>query len=94
MDHVARNCPFVAPWDVARKVAHTVEGASMRGQHKSLADGLGAGMGWIMRGPIAQAQWVVNQRRAFGKNQGEAQGNVGRYGGRGGRGRNSRRGHY
>jgi len=70
MDHVARNCPFVAPWDVARKVAHTVEGASMRGQHKSLADGLGAGMGWIMRGPIAQAQWVVDQRRAYGEKSG------------------------
>ena len=94
VDHAGRNCPYAAPWDVAREVAHTVEGASMRGQHKSLANGTGAGMGWIMRGPIAQAQWVVDQRRAYGQSQGEARGSGGRFGGRGGRGRNSGRGRY
>ena len=57
----------------------------MKAQHKTLADGTGAGVAWLMANPISQAQWVIEQRREFGRLQ---RGNGGgRGGGRGGAGR-------
>ena len=64
-----------------------VEGTLMKAHHKPLADGTGAGMAWLMANPILQAQWVMEQRREFGRLQ---QGNRGSHGGDhggGGRGR-------
>ena len=40
-----------------------MEGTSMVAQHKTLADGTGAGVAWRMANPISQAQWVMKQRR-------------------------------
>ena len=51
-------------------------------QQKTLANGTGAGAAWLMANPISQAQWVMEQRREFGRLQ---RSNVGgRGGGRGG----------
>ena len=33
------ECPHRPPWNVRRNEAHLVEGASMKAQHKTLADG-------------------------------------------------------
>lgn len=85
VDHDGWECPHHPPWNVRRNEAHLVEGASMKAQHKTLADGTGAGVAWLMANPISQAQWVIEQRREFGRLQ---RGNGGgRGGGRGGPGR-------
>ena len=62
VDHKGYECPYHAPWDARRNKSHLVPGASMKGEHKRLADGTGAGIGWFMTEPISQAQWVVAQR--------------------------------
>ena len=31
----------------------------MKGQHKTLANEMGAGVGWLLAGPITQSQWVM-----------------------------------
>ena len=41
----------------------------MKGKHKTLADGTGVGVGWLMVGPISQVQWVVAQRQEFDRLQ-------------------------
>ena len=46
----------------------------MKGQHKTLSDEIGAGIGWLMAGPIAQAQWVVAQQQDFCLQQGFGRG--------------------
>jgi hypothetical protein len=39
-------------------MAHTVPRASMKAQHKTLPDGTGAGMGWILSESIGKASYV------------------------------------
>ena len=43
---------------VTRAMAHTVPRASMKAQHKTLPDGTGAGMGWILSESIGKAAYV------------------------------------
>ena len=83
IDYDGGECPHHPPWDVRRNEAHLVEGASMVAQHKTLDNGTEAGVTYLMANPISQAQWVMDQRREFGRHQ---RGN-GRGGGHGGGGR-------
>ena len=51
VDHSGENCPNPKANhipNVPRKLAHTVPGASMSGQHKALPDGTGQGKGWLL----------------------------------------------
>jgi hypothetical protein len=43
---------------VTRAMAHTVPRASMKAQHKTLPDGTGAGMGWILSESIGKASYI------------------------------------
>ena len=73
-----------------KKETHLVEGTSMKAQRKTLADGAGVGVSWLMANPILQAQWVMEKRRELGRLQ---RGNGGgRGGGCGGYGRGQRNG--
>ena len=85
VDHDDWECPYHPQWDVRRDEAQVTEGSSMVAQHKTLVDGTGAGVAWLMANPISQAQWVMEQRIEFGRLQ---RGNGGgRGGGCGGGGR-------
>ena len=66
VDHDGWECPYHPPWDVKRNEAHLVEGASMKAQLKTLANGTSAIIAWLMTNPISQDQWVMEQRREFG----------------------------
>ena len=46
--------------NVPQYEAHTVAGASMKAQHKTLTDGTGAGNGWILTGQRRKANWFVD----------------------------------
>ena len=82
VDHDGWEYRYHPPWDVMMDKANVTEGASMVAQHKTLADGTGAGMAWLMVNPTSQAQWVIEQKREFGRLQ---RGNgSGHRGGRGG----------
>ncbi len=65
--------------------AHLVLGASMKGQHKVLPDGTGAGKGWIQAQGMNKAFYTMAKQgqqpwaNAYGQQQ-----QCGRYGGRGG----------
>ena len=51
VDHPGHMCPakkFGHRDDVTRDNAHEYMGACMKGQHKTLPDGTGAGRGWIL----------------------------------------------
>ena len=43
--------------------AHTVWRACMKGQHKTLLDGNGAGMGWILLNTIQKATYVIDKNQ-------------------------------
>jgi hypothetical protein len=47
---------------VKRADAHTIWGASMKAQHKTLPDGTGAGMGWILAQNLRKANFVIDKR--------------------------------
>jgi hypothetical protein len=47
---------------VRREDAHTIWGASMKAQHKTLPDGTGAGMGWILAQNLRKANFVMDRR--------------------------------
>ena len=47
------------------KEAHTVTGASMKGQHKTLPDGTGAGNRWILAQQFRKANWVMDQNEQW-----------------------------
>jgi hypothetical protein len=47
---------------VKREDAHTIWGASMKAQHKTLPDGTGAGMGWILAQNLRKANFVMDKR--------------------------------
>ena len=85
VDHDGWECPYHPTWDVKRHEAHLVEGASVKAQHKTLANGTDAGVAWLLANSISQAQWVMEQRREFGRLQRGNRG--GRGGGHGGGGR-------
>ena len=53
VDYDGWECPYHPPWNVRRNEAHLVEGALIKAQHKTLADGTGAGMAWLMVNPIS-----------------------------------------
>lgn len=68
VDHEGNQCPYGVqghhmPY-VKRNEAHMYadRGASMRGQHKTLPDGTGAGQGWILAQSVTKAQWTMNQQ--------------------------------
>ena len=90
VDHPGHLCPakkFGHRDDVTRDNAHEYMGASMKGQHKTLPDGTGAGKGWILEQNLGKARWVNDQQQQWLANQ---QGGRGR--GRGGYGRGYGRG--
>jgi hypothetical protein len=66
VDHQGFQCP--APRSdhiptVKREDAHTIWGASMKAQHKTLPDGTGAGMGWILAQNLRKANFVMDKRQ-------------------------------
>ena len=67
VDHAGYEGLYYPPWDVRRNKGHIMPGTSMVVQHKILTDGTGAGIRWLLTGLISQAQWVVAQRKEFGR---------------------------
>ena len=57
--------------DEAHLYAH--QGASMVAQHKSLANGEGCGMGWIMANSVSKAQFVMDRQLQFRQQNGNQQ---------------------
>ena len=51
--------------NVPRDEAHTVAGASMKAQHKTLPDGTGAGHGWILAVQLRKADCVMDQNKQW-----------------------------
>ena len=51
------------PPNVTRNQAHTVWRACMKGQHKTLPDGTGAGMGWILANNLQKANYVIDKNQ-------------------------------
>ena len=72
-DHPGNACPVAypdyhmpnIPHDEAHMYAN--QGASMVVQHKSLPDGTGAGMVWILVDSIIKAQFVMQCQQDFAK---------------------------
>jgi hypothetical protein len=52
---------------IKRNEAHlyATQGASMVAQHKSLSNGEGCGMGWIMANSVSKAQFVMERQQQF-----------------------------
>ena len=48
--------------------AHKVWRACMKGQHKTLPDGTGAGMGWILANNIQKATYVIDKNSKHTRN--------------------------
>ena len=73
MDHTLNTFPVAntsyhipnIPWEEAHMYAN--QGASMVAQHKSLSDGTGSGMGWILANSIRKAQFVMQQQQEFAR---------------------------
>eukprot|EP00804_Cyclotella_cryptica_P030999 CCRYP_013582-RA/>CCRYP_013582-RA protein AED:0.56 eAED:0.40 QI:0/-1/0/1/-1/1/1/0/562 len=69
VDHEGHQCPVGVPGhhmpQVKRNEAHLYanQGACMKGQHKTLPDGTGAGQGWILAQSVTKAQWTMQQQR-------------------------------
>ena len=64
MDHDGWQCQYKKTThipNVPSDEAHTVAGASMKAQHKTLPDGTGARHGWILAGQLCKAKWVMDQ---------------------------------
>ena len=65
MDHPGNTCPVAYPSyympKILRDKSHMYDnqGASMVAHHKSLPDGTGAGMGWILANIIRKSQFVM-----------------------------------
>jgi hypothetical protein len=65
VDHQGFQCPMPRNDHiptVRREDAHTIWGASMKAQHKTLPDGTGAGMGWILAQNLRKANFVMDRR--------------------------------
>jgi hypothetical protein len=66
VDHPGFQCPNPRSNHiptVKREDAHTIWGASMKAQHKTLPDGTGAGMGWILAQNLRKANFVMDKRQ-------------------------------
>jgi hypothetical protein len=69
VDHEGHQCPFGIQGqhmpNVKRNEAHLYanQGASMKGQHKTLPDGTGAGQGWILAQSVTKAQWTMQHQQ-------------------------------
>ena len=64
VDHAGWQCQYKKTTqipNVPRDEAHTVAGSSMKSQHKTLPDGMGAGHGWILAGQLRKANWFMDQ---------------------------------
>ena len=48
---------------------HEKEGVLMKAQYKTLTDGMGTGIGWLLACTIAQAQCVMERRIEYGRQQ-------------------------
>ena len=74
VDHDGYNCPprcqkrFHLP-HVKRDEAHTYEGACMKAQHKTLPDGTGAGLGWIMTKNMEKGRFVLDKQAQWKQQQ-------------------------
>ena len=89
VDHQSINCPNKKLGhrdDATRDNAHLIMGASMKGQHKTLPDGTGAGQGWILEQQLGKGRWLLEQQKWNASKQGGRGGGRGRGRGRGGRG--------
>jgi hypothetical protein len=71
VDHPGTHCNhtnggFHMP-SIKRNEAHlyATQGASMVAQHKSLSNGEGCGMGWIMANSVSKAQFVMERQQQF-----------------------------
>ena len=70
-DHPGNQCTFANGQyhmpNIKRDKAHLYahQGASMVAQHKSLANGEGCGMGWIMANAVSKAQFVMIRQQQF-----------------------------
>ena len=76
VDHAGHQCThtnggFHMP-NIKRDEAHLYahQGACMVAQHKSLANGEGCGMGWIMANSISKAQFVMERQQLFRQQNG------------------------
>ena len=69
VDHEGHQCPYGIQGhhmpQVKRHNAHLFadRGACMRGQHKTLPDGSGAGQGWVLAQSVTKAQWTMQQQQ-------------------------------
>ena len=64
VDHAGWKCQYKKTThipNVPHNEAHTVAGASMKAQHKTLPDGTGARNGWILSQQLYKANWVMDQ---------------------------------
>ena len=59
--------------NVGRDDAHTISGASIKAQHKTLSDGSEAGKGWILVQQLRKSNWVLGQKGTWGKQQQQKQ---------------------
>ena len=62
VDHVGFQCQCAKAGqipNVTRDQSHTVWRACMNGQHKTLPDGTGSGIGWILVKTLQKATYVI-----------------------------------
>ena len=62
---------------VKREEAHLYadRGACMKGQHKTLPDGTGAGHGWVLAQSVTKAQWTMQNQQAPNQQQWQSNNN-------------------
>ena len=79
VDHPGTHCPFTEgnfhlP-NVKRDEAHLYshQGACMVAQHKSLSNGEGCGVAWMMANAVSKAQFVMDRQHAIKKQNGQHQ---------------------
>ena len=68
VEHAGWQCQYKKTThipNVTRDEAHTVAGASMKAQHKTLPDGTGAKHGWILAGQLHKANWVMDKNEQW-----------------------------
>ena len=69
MDHPGNICPVADPAYHMPNLLHDKadmyanQGASMVAQNKSLPDGTGASMGWIIANSISKAQFLMQRHK-------------------------------
>jgi len=61
--------------NIKREEAHLYshQGACMLAQHKSLANGEGCGMAWMMANAVSKVQFVMDRQHTIKKQQGNQQ---------------------